>query len=510
MKTARILLFVLLCVWPGRSAHAGDCPVDDLRLDDRIMVGVAEGATIEDFIAAFEATHADHNITLEIIDSIEPIELRETYLLQLGPPGLPVEVVDLLEEDLIPANYPGLLLWGDFLYEVETAEGGTGSLWFNTGDGGGELFLGQYTIGLLELPPAQALSTGAGVAVAVLDTGVDASHPALQGRVLSNGFNFITNDTNTDDVGDGQDNDGDGFTDEQVGHGTYVAALVVLVAPDVKILPVVVLNPDGRSDIWIVTKGIYYAIDQGVEVINASLGTTYRPDGFEAALDEAKKLGIVVVGAAGNEAAHCREHPAQLSQAFGVVATDDEDVKADFSSYHDNTFISAPGDSKLLGGKPGQFDPDRSIVSAIPGGDYAYWEGTSMATPFVSGAIALIRAQHPEWDPHNQPPPEEDEFIYNKIEDALVDTAVNIDAQNPDFLDQLGAGRIDIGAAVSLGPPAPTLGDINNDGTVGASDLLSLLASWGSCDSCHFCPADFDSNCQVGASDLLILLINWG
>ncbi|MCH8314609.1 MAG: S8 family serine peptidase [Planctomycetes bacterium] len=505
MKTARILLFVLLCFWLGRSAHAGDCPVDDLRLDDRIMVGVAVGATIEDFIAAFEAAHTDHNITLEIIDSIEP---RETYLLQLGPPGLSPEIVDLLEEDLDPVNYPGLLQWSDFLYEVETAEGGTGSLWFNTGDGGNNLYLGQYPIELMALPLAQALSTGAGVAVAVLDTGVDASHPALQGRVLSNGFNFITNDANTDDVGDGQDNDGDGSIDEQVGHGTYVAALVALVAPDVKILPVVVLNPDGRSDIWIVTKGIYYAIDQGVEVINASLGTTYRPNGFEAAIDDAKRLGIVVVGAAGNEAAHCREHPAQISAAFGVVATDDEDVKADFSNYHDNTFISAPGDSKLLGPKPGQFDPERSIVSAIPGGDYAYWEGTSMATPFVSGAVALIRSQHPEWDPDD--PDQEPEFIYNAIEDALVSTAVNIDAQNPDFPEELGAGRIDIGAAVSLGPPAPTLGDIDNDGSVGVKDLLSLLGSWGPCNSCHFCPADLDSDCQVGVTDLLILLGNWG
>ena len=105
-----------------------------------------------------------------------------------------------------------------------------------------------------------------------------------------------------------------------------------------------------------------------------------------------------------------------------------------------------------------------------------------MATPFVSGAVALIRSQHPEWDPEH-PPNQDFEFIYDTIEDALVSTAVNIDAQHPDFPDMLGAGRIDIGAAVSLGPPAPTLGDIDNDGSVGVSDLLSLLASWGPCGS---------------------------
>ena len=74
----------------------------------------------------------------------------------------------------------------------------------------------------------------------------------------------------------------------------------------------------------------------------------------------------------------------------------------------------------------------------------------------------------------------------------------------------LGAGRIDIGAAVSLGPTAPTLGDIDIDGTVGVSDLLALLGNWGPCDSCHFCPADLDGDCLVGVPDLLILLGNWG
>ena len=506
MKTLPILIAALSCLCLVQLASAGDCPQDDPRVPDRIMVGVSDGASIEQFIAAFEATHIEHEITLKVVDSIES---RDVYLLLLGPPGLPPAVLDLLEEDL--PNYPGLIDWSDFGYEVETAEGGSGSLWFNIIGGGGVIYANQYPVELMGILPAQKLSTGAGVVVAVLDTGVDASHPALSGRVLGNGFNFINNTTNTDDVGDGLDNDGDGLIDEQVGHGTYVAGLVSLVAPDVRILPVVVLNPDGRSDIWIITKGIYYAIDKGAEVINASVGTTYRPNAFEAAIDEAKALGIVVVGAAGNEAAECREHPAQISQAFGVVATDDEDVKADFSNYHANTFISAPGDSTLLGGKPGQFDPARSIASTIPGGGFAYWEGTSMATPFVSGAIALIRAQHPEWDPDKPPPGKEPgEFIYNAVENALVSTAVNIDAQNPGFKGMLGAGRIDIGAAVSLGPTAPTLGDIDIDGTVGVSDLLALLGNWGPCDSCHFCPADLDGDCLVGVPDLLILLGNWG
>ena len=508
MKTAKILIAALLslCLAQLVSAAGDEC-TENLRVDDRIMVGVEVGATIEQFIAAFEAAHVDHLITLDIVDSVQS---RDAYLLELGPPGLSFVVLDLLEADL-QVNYTDLLRWSDFLYEVETAEGGSGTLWFFVGPDGPDVFANQYSIGLMEVATAQTLSTGAGTAVAVLDTGVDASHPALAGAVLGNGFNFINDTNNTDDVGDGVDNDGDGATDEQVGHGTYVAALIALVAPDVKILPVVVLNPDGRSDIWIVTKGMYYAIDKGVEVINASLGTSYRPNGFEDAIDEAKALGIIIVGAVGNESGDCRVQPAHTSNAFGVVATDDQDIKADFSNFYQDTFISAPGDSKLLGGKPGQFDPDRSIASAVPGGEYAYWEGTSMAVPFVSGAIALIRAQHPEWDPDEPPPGKDPEFIYNAIEDALVSTAVNIDGINdPNLEDKLGVGRIDIGAAVSLGPAAPTLGDLNIDGTVSASDLLDLLRNWGPCNNCYFCPADLDSDCQVGASDLLILLSNWG
>src|SRR5262249_34715453 len=135
-------------------------------------------------------------------------------------------------------------------------------------------FDNQYFTTLLGMPSAQQSSRGAGVMVAVLDTGVDASHETLTGHVLTNGYNFVTNSTVTTDAGDQIDNDGDQLVDEMTGHGTYVAGLIALTAPDAKILPVVVLDSEGNGDAFGVAQGMFYALDAGADVLNMSLGST--------------------------------------------------------------------------------------------------------------------------------------------------------------------------------------------------------------------------------------------
>ncbi len=484
---------VLALIWSNIAF--GQC-ADDPRENNQIIVRITEGAAVEDFISAFEAAHDDLGILLEVTDAVESWDL---YLLEMTPSDLSDAIIDLLEIEIENGIYADLE-WGEFLYEVQTAEGRTGSLWFYIPPVNNGLYYSQYGLDQIGIPASQKLALGAGTAVAILDTGIDASHPVLNGMVLSNGFNFITGTNETSDVGDG----------DMVGHGTYVSGIVALVSPGTKLLPVVVLDPDGKSDIWTVTKGLFYAIDKGVEVINASFGTSYRSNGIEYAIDEAMKMGIVVVGAVGNQNGDCREQPAHTSNAFGVAAVDDQDIKADFSNWEDKTFISAPGDSKPIGGKGG-FDPDRSIISILPDGDYAYWEGTSMAVPFVSGAVALVRSQHPEWDPHDQPPPpkgHEEEWgpIYYSVETLIAATAVDIDDLNPEYEGMLGEGRIDIEAAVTSGPVAPKLGDLDGNGSVSTTDLLNLLSKWGIVHT----SADLDVNGIVSVGDLLILLSNWG
>ena len=200
---------------------------------------------------------------------------------------------------------------------------------------------------------------GVGVVVAILDTGIDATHPALAGKVMV-GFNFITNSSMTADVGDGIDTDKDDLTDEMVGHGTFTAGLVHLVAPQAQLLPVTVLNPDGIGDGFIIAKGMFFAIDQGVEVINMSLGSTYKSQAVEDATDEAEGWGIVVVGAAGNfDTNEVEEFPAFDNGAFGIVATDHEDIKASFSNYGEDLTISAPGTRGLPAGPARRARPDQ-------------------------------------------------------------------------------------------------------------------------------------------------------
>lgn len=457
----------------------------DPRIDSQIMVRVKPGQDLADFVTAFESAHP--TVGVGLADSIES---RSTYLLNLSlPPDYSEQFINALSDDL-EANYTSLLTWGEFVYENQAPEGKTGSTWAGS-VGDVNTYSEQFAVNMLGLGPARQISMGQGVGVAVVDTGVDASHPMLADHVLDSGFNFVRNDTDTSDVGDGIDNDEDGSTDEMAGHGTFVTGLITLVAPDARILPVTVLNPDGVGTGWIHAKGLYFAIDHGVEVINLSLSSTYKAEAVEDAIEEALSHGIVVVAAAGNfDREEPREFPAMSSDALGVAATDDNDVKGDFSNYNDKLFISAPGASYL--------DPDRAIISTLPGNDYAAWEGTSMAVPLVSGAAALIRAQHPEWNP--------DWTTSDQIANLLATTAVNIDDQNPGYLDMLGAGRLDVIAAVAEGPLAPELGDLNADGAVNIDDLFDVLAEWGETHS----SADLNSDGTVNIDDVFVVLSRWG
>lgn len=333
----------------------------------------------------------------------------------------------------------------------------------------------QYAFGLLGLGPAHGVSTGIGVTVAVLDTGIDAAHDVLAEIVLPNGYNFVDGNDDISDVGNGLDDDNDGEIDEMTGHGTIVAGIVAKVAPGAALLPVKILDSDGAGDTFRTAQGIYYTVEQGAHVINLSLGTQSHNQILRTAIETARQAGILVVASAGNTD---REHPVQMpagdENAVGVAATDEADLKGDFSNYGSHIGLSAPG---------------TNIVSTVPENSYAKCSGTSLSAAFVAGTAALVKATDP------QAPPEQ-------IEATLLETTEDLDAINPDYVGLLGTGRLSAAAAVGAEPVGV---DLDGDGVVGVNDFLMLLADWDQTDS----PADFDGDGVVGIGDVMILLAAW-
>lgn len=469
----------------GGTGFAADAPIER-----ELTVRPAPGHTVTDAVAALKQAG------LMNIRAVDSIAQRDIHLLTHDPqPGTDLPTLEAIMLGLVDS---GVAAWAEINYQCQTAEGKTDSLWV-TGIGFGDWYGQQYSNPLLGMSVAHSTSRGQGVVVAILDTGMDTAHPAVQGLMAPGAWSFVSNSALVADAGNNTDDDGDGLTDEGVGHGTFVASLVRQVAPDALLLPIQVLDSEGRSDNYRVAKAMFYAIDHGAQVINMSLGTTYRSAGMEEATAEAFSKGIAVVAAMGNLASDViREYPASDNKAIGIAATDANDVLGAFSSYGPRTDFCAPGVTRVSGG---QVQLGQSLIGAVPGGGFAAWQGTSFACALASGSVALVRAQHPEW-------PSADVGA-NEIVDAMVailaDSAADISEQNPGHAGDVGAGRLNVAAAVAMGPPAPVLGDLNGDQQVNGEDLGLLLSAWQTAQA----NADLDRDGTVNGSDLGILLSCW-
>ncbi|MFH8495536.1 S8 family peptidase [Streptomyces coeruleorubidus] len=241
---------------------------------------------------------------------------------------------------------------------------------------------------------------GKGVKIAVLDTGVDATHPDLKGQVIG-AKNFTTSPDTTD----------------KVGHGTHVASIAAGtgaksggkykgVAPGAKIINGKVLDDGGFGSDSEVLAGIEWAAAEGADVVNMSLGGGDTPaiDPLEAAVNKlSEEKGILFAIAAGNEGGFGEQtigSPGSAAAALTVGAVDDKDVLADFSSRGpgmDGALkpdVTAPGVDITAASAPG--NQIAAEVGEKPAG-YMTISGTSMATPHVAGAAALLKQQHPEW-----------------------------------------------------------------------------------------------------------------
>jgi len=240
-------------------------------------------------------------------------------------------------------------------------------------------YLNATLWGLMKVQAPQAWDITIGspnVSVAILDTGVDLSHPDLQGKIVSS-VNFSSSATASD----------------MYGHGTHVAGIAAAATNNgvgiaglgynTTVMNVKVLGDDGTGSYAAVANGITWAADHGARVINMSLGGTTPSTTLESAVNYAWGKGVVVVAAAGNSSSTTQSYPAAYSNAIAVAATNADDTLASFSNRGDWVDISAPG---------------VSIYSTVPTGScplcastgYGYASGTSMASPFVAGLAALV------------------------------------------------------------------------------------------------------------------------
>ncbi len=278
-------------------------------------------------------------------------------------------------------------------------------------------YINQTALEQVDLPPVQGVYSGTNVVVAVLDTGIDATHPVLAGHVLP-GYDFVNEDAIPQDGPEPGQPDG-----PAEGHGTHISGIVLLVAPGSKVMPVRVLDVDGRGDMVVLAHAIDWAVANGADVINLSLGTDADANLLEVVIAKAQANGVLVTAAAGNDNVVTPQYPAAYPGVVAVTALDEANHKADFANYGSEWIdLAAPG---------------VSITSTIPVSGsilYATWSGTSMAVPFVSGAAALLRQQFPAAQP-------------SQIADLLVQTGMSLDSYNPDYAGQLGR-LVDIGAAM--------------------------------------------------------------
>ena len=307
----------------------------------------------------------------------------------------------------------------------------------------------QPAMGRINLLRALSWSTGRGIVIADIDSGIDYSHPALRGA-LTSGYDFVVGRPYTvassgsldQSTSSFLDQSGAAFLDQATssfldqsstsfldqgsaslidvtnpahGHGTMVAGILAAIAPESMIMPLRAFDDDGQADVFSIAKAISFAAEHGASVINMSFGLSEDSPTVHEAIEYALNQGIVIIASAGNNNTAEPQYPAAYPGVIAIAATDLSDKKAPFSNYGSDVAVSAPG---------------MNIVSAYWGGYYSLASGTSFSAPMAAAEAALLLA------------------IGLDPQKVIGGTAKDINDLNPEYQDQLGVGRIDLYRAV--------------------------------------------------------------
>jgi len=335
-------------------------------------------------------------------------------------------------------------------------------------------FTNQWYLQRIKAPEAWNINNKSQtIIIAIVDSGVQILHPDIKPNVWVNGGEIAGNNKDDDKNGLVDDINGwdfvnnfadpapkfkNGFTEGGAIHGTVIAGIaaaagnnnqgVTGVTWQSKIMSLKALDDKGNGNMSAVIKSVDYAVAKGANIINLSFVGFNYSRALEDAIRRAKQAGVIVVAPAGNEQATV--HGLNLNQkpaypacyrdrdgtklVLGVAATDGIDQKANFSGYGSNCIdIAAPGISFY---STSVYAPDKSAAGKFFNQYYdGYWSGTSMAVPVISGVLALIEGTNPTLS--------SDEVI--KI---LLSSADDINQLNPEYLGQLGSGRVNAAQAV--------------------------------------------------------------
>lgn len=389
-------------------------------LDREVLVSLSGPA---DGVAQMEL---EERYQLSVIDTNEQIGVARMYL--EGEDAQVKRIAQLLEDD----------------YRVDFAEP---NYLVRSMGSANDTYVGyQWNLDAVGAQDAWDTTTGAGAIVAVLDTGVRDGGPDGIANLL-NGYDFYYGDS------DPTDNDG---------HGTFVAGTIAQdtnnntgvagIAPDAAILPVKVLSDNGYGDINAIANGVVWAADQGADVINMSLGSPYYSSTLAQACDYAYNQGAVLVAATGNEYSSSIGYPAALDSVIAVGATGYSNTRAGYSNYGTGIDIVAPG-GDLSRDDNNDGYADGILQETIEGGrwTYTFWEGTSMATPHVAAAAAMLKAQGIS-DP-------------GEVYDILMNTATDVGGSGYDT--RHGYGLLNVAAAVEYAAGNTDSGSGNNGGDNG-------------------------------------------